>query len=1556
MTAIRVELQLADGSFTSGILRAGQSMAQFNQQLIKSNPALAQIAANGGNVVASMSRADGATKGFLGTMRDLSIVAGVASMGLSKAMGVANSWVGDIVRVNAEMERLKFEMQGMSTASDPIKDAANNVTYLREQALKMPFSLKAITNSFVKLKSTGTDPMNGSLKALTDGVAAFGGGDDALNRIVLGVSQMSGKGVIQMEEMRQQLAEAMPRAMELMARSMGVSMGDFVKEIGKGTVDAKSALNSFYGEIERTFGGRAEYMMQSFSGQISRLHTSLQILATGEGLGAADGQGISFFNEVKSQLTDLNDFIASDMAKAIAQDLGKALSSAVDSFRSVIDFTIKFRNEIGDLAAILGTGLGINVAVSALGSLTGALTRSVLAMTAAKVSFSGAMTWFEGTATAMRSSSTALTGVQMALNGVGRAAMAAGSMFAAALPWVSLLAAAVYMAGSYFGYFSDKVDDAYESLKKYGAESRKQAVEIIQSKEDQLNNEAAIYEARIRQNKDMQEQLKKDPGLAFSMGESAALMAKDAADAEKKLVELYGGLNELNAARAKQIKDATRREDEIAVRDFERDMADKLAIVNKSYDEEQTALSAALVKERQARIDAGQGVSDLDEQNKKDIIASREKQAAAVLKIVEDEITENAKLQKSGDEYERRRAGVIDAWLQERRSKAIENQRNIQGESIGIKHLDKAPDPKKDIDRGTKLVESLTDDVAKLKAELTGASGAYAEMQSRIARGDFSNIADGGEAVRKMHEDLLALAHDKEVLDKLTKGQNKADNDIENARVRLLEREIAAKEKLAGRTLTEGEKIQLKLDSGYYDGLGPVESIKKVLGSITTTFNLQKDAAAQVATTMKNDTFGEDTVVRVNAVTTSMHKLLSEIRGVGENLGNVSFADFGRGLRDSFTGALDPVVDKMPQDVATRMKMAMDHLMSKGWSKTVAAGVVGNLVAESGMNPSAIGDGGNSIGLAQHNKTRADAMKSYLDANGKQWDDFYGQLDFIDHELRTKFSGVASKAGMAPSPEGSANTLMNGYEKPSDWAAIESARRRQGAARQAYDMTPEAIPALKPVEGLADDNALLLDRVKYTKELGTETAKLTDRERQTTIPNEQAASRAELLKDLTERTKNASVSVDELGSNYAALVKEISAGKLGSSTDINAKEYKDLIAAAKELDSTERDIALVKKARSESDRQIKEIEAQRLEINRRIGEETKRAANPDYQPRSEEYRRLNVDLELYLTNMKRVYGAESAAYLNAVATRDAVLKEMLRQESVEKTANFAKENRDFQDSLLNQTQLRKVQFDRGMEMIAVREQEMRDAGESEVNITREIEARKQKLRAETIEKETPLQAQLKQWGDLQTNLEQGAAHWTDTLSSGIADLAMGTGDLRSTINSILKDVMNMLVKLAMSGLMGGKGGGSSKGGASAGKGISSALASFSMAHTGGIIGSSNLQSKTANAAAFINAPKFHTGGIIGGMKLRHDEVPIIAKKKEGVFTPEQMDAMGGFSSSNVFQINAPVTVNANGGTPEQNEDLARKMAREMEGNMRGIVASELQKQQRPGNMMNTRSR
>ncbi|MDR7125542.1 phage tail tape measure protein [Pseudotabrizicola sp. 4114] len=70
------------------------------------------------------------------------------------------------------------------------------------------------------------------------------------------------------------------------------------------------------------------------------------------------------------------------------------------------------------------------------------------------------------------------------------------------------------------------------------------------------------------------------------------------------------------------------------------------------------------------------------------------------------------------------------------------------------------------------------------------------------------------------------------------------------------------------------------------------------------------------------------------------------------------------------------------------------------------------------------------------------------------------------------------------------------------------------------------------------------------------------------------------------------------------------------------------------------------------------------------------------------------------------------------------------------------------------------------------------------------------------------------------------------------------------------------------------------------------------------------------------------------------------------------DAFGSGKASSVAQtvtINAPVSVQGSSGSPEQNNDLARQIASQMENSMKLVFANELRKATRPGAVLNNRA-
>lgn len=175
--------------------------------------------------------------------------------------------------------------------------------------------------------------------------------------------------------------------------------------------------------------------------------------------------------------------------------------------------------------------------------------------------------------------------------------------------------------------------------------------------------------------------------------------------------------------------------------------------------------------------------------------------------------------------------------------------------------------------------------------------------------------------------------------------------------------------------------------------------------------------------------------------------------------------------------------------------------------------------------------------------------------------------------------------------------------------------------------------------------------------------------------------------------------------------------------------------------------------------------------------------------------------------------------------------------------------------------------------------------------------------------------------------------WVEDFQSGIADAIVEGEGFADTLTSIGKEMEKVALKLILFGKNG-------QGGLFGG--LFSGL--FGGFHSGGIVGGS------PTFRRMVRIPKFHSGGIVG-----RDERLIIAQRGEGVFTREQMKALGGGGGSQVFAPNVSVTVNNSGGG-DMSDEQAQQLGQAVNEQIRIKVAEELYKYQRAGVFRNAFAR
>jgi hypothetical protein len=127
----------------------------------------------------------------------------------------------------------------------------------------------------------------------------------------------------------------------------------------------------------------------------------------------------------------------------------------------------------------------------------------------------------------------------------------------------------------------------------------------------------------------------------------------------------------------------------------------------------------------------------------------------------------------------------------------------------------------------------------------------------------------------------------------------------------------------------------------------------------------------------------------------------------------------------------------------TNAEKAFNYFVSKGLTPEQAAGIVGNLQAESGVKPGQHQIGGPAFGIAQWEGGRQDNLRAFAAQQGKPVDDLGVQLDFLWQELQGPENAAFQSLKGAGSAQEAAAIFENEFERP---AANHNAERGALAA------------------------------------------------------------------------------------------------------------------------------------------------------------------------------------------------------------------------------------------------------------------------------------------------------------------------------------------------------------------------------------------------------------------------------------------------------------------------------------------------------------------------------
>jgi tape measure domain-containing protein len=277
------------------------------------------------------------SQGAVGRFRSTMGAAGRAVFSFQGALAAAGlvGFTKNIIDAQIELQRMEARMLGAVGSTEV---AAEALRFASSEADRLGLRVQDVTNGFAQFSAAAlrTGLNFGEVKDIFSAVSEaarsmqLSAADNSL--VFQALSQIASKGVVSMEELRQQLGERMPIALGAAAKGLGVTTQELNKMVESGTLLSQDFLPAF----ARGLREETTPVADTFQNSLNRLNNAFFGLRTAIG----GGEFMSPFNRAVQELTKImeNPALIGGL-KDFALFLGQIAEAAVKATSAVVSFT-----------------------------------------------------------------------------------------------------------------------------------------------------------------------------------------------------------------------------------------------------------------------------------------------------------------------------------------------------------------------------------------------------------------------------------------------------------------------------------------------------------------------------------------------------------------------------------------------------------------------------------------------------------------------------------------------------------------------------------------------------------------------------------------------------------------------------------------------------------------------------------------------------------------------------------------------------------------------------------------------------------------------------------------------------------------------------------------------------------------------------------------------------------------------------------------------------------------------------------------------------------------
>ena len=238
--------------------------------------------------------------------------------------------VKESIAVKIEFDKIRNTLKAVTGSS---KGAGKELGFLTAEAERLGLELVPLANSYSRLAASSrllgisTKESREIFTSFSEAIAGFGLGKQDSIGVFTAIEQILSKGKVSSEELRQQLGERLPGAMQLAAKSMGVTTSELDKMLKAGQVLSKDFILPFARAVRQEFGGAAVEGAKLLNAQFNRSINVLDQLKLSFIEGGAAGESLS--DSIAAILKELNEFLSKEENLKAVADFGRALGDGL---------------------------------------------------------------------------------------------------------------------------------------------------------------------------------------------------------------------------------------------------------------------------------------------------------------------------------------------------------------------------------------------------------------------------------------------------------------------------------------------------------------------------------------------------------------------------------------------------------------------------------------------------------------------------------------------------------------------------------------------------------------------------------------------------------------------------------------------------------------------------------------------------------------------------------------------------------------------------------------------------------------------------------------------------------------------------------------------------------------------------------------------------------------------------------------------------------------------------------------------------------------------------